>query len=95
MTLGTILLIILILILIGALPNWGYSRDWGYYPSGGIGLVCDYHPHISFDGQNITLWNGDGRPRHLKSELNQDLLAFIKKTGWRWNLFGHGTVSYI
>ena len=37
--LGTILLIILILALIGALPNWGYSRGWGYYPSGGLGLV--------------------------------------------------------
>jgi hypothetical protein len=36
---STILLIILILLLIGALPNWGYSRSWGYYPSGGIGLV--------------------------------------------------------
>jgi hypothetical protein len=38
-TLGTILIILLILILIGALPSWGYSRDWGYFPSGGIGLV--------------------------------------------------------
>lgn len=37
--LGTILLIILILILIGALPTWNHSRSWGYYPSGGIGLV--------------------------------------------------------
>jgi hypothetical protein len=37
--LGTILLIILILILIGALPTWPYSGGWGYYPSGGIGLV--------------------------------------------------------
>jgi len=35
----TILLIILILLLIGALPSWGYSRGWGYYPSGGLGLV--------------------------------------------------------
>jgi hypothetical protein len=35
----TILLIILILLLIGALPNWGYSRNWGYYPSGGVGLI--------------------------------------------------------
>ncbi|MGE3872909.1 MAG: DUF3309 family protein [Parvibaculaceae bacterium] len=35
----TILLIILILLLIGALPSWGYSRGWGYYPSGGIGLL--------------------------------------------------------
>ena len=37
--LGTILLIILILLLIGALPNWGYSRSWGYGPSGGLGLI--------------------------------------------------------
>jgi hypothetical protein len=36
---GTILLIILIVILIGALPTWPYSGGWGYYPSGGIGLV--------------------------------------------------------
>jgi hypothetical protein len=39
MGLGTILIIILILALIGALPNWGYSRGWGYYPSGGLGLL--------------------------------------------------------
>ena len=39
MTLGTILLIILIILLIGSLPTWGYSTGWGYYPSGGLGLV--------------------------------------------------------
>jgi hypothetical protein len=39
MSLGTILLIILILLLIGALPTWPYSSGWGYYPSGGLGLV--------------------------------------------------------
>jgi hypothetical protein len=39
MTLGTILLIILVLILLGALPAWPYSRSWGYIPSGGLGLV--------------------------------------------------------
>lgn len=39
MSVGTILLIILILILIGALPTWPHSRGWGYYPSGGIGLI--------------------------------------------------------
>jgi hypothetical protein len=38
-SLGTILLIILILILIGALPTWPHSAGWGYYPSGGIGLI--------------------------------------------------------
>jgi hypothetical protein len=36
---GTILLVILILILIGALPTWPHSRGWGYYPSGGAGLL--------------------------------------------------------
>ena len=36
---GTILIIILIILLIGALPSWGYSRGWGYFPSGGPGLV--------------------------------------------------------
>ena len=36
---GTILLIILILLLVGALPTWSYSSGWGYYPSGGLGLV--------------------------------------------------------
>lgn len=39
MTLGTILVIILILILVGAIPNWGYSRGWGYGPSGIVGVV--------------------------------------------------------
>jgi hypothetical protein len=37
--LRTVLLVLLILILIGALPAWPYSAGWGYYPSGGIGLV--------------------------------------------------------
>ena len=36
---STILIIILVILLIGALPTWGYSRGWGYYPSGGLGLV--------------------------------------------------------
>jgi hypothetical protein len=37
--LGTVLLIILILALVGALPAWPYSTGWGYYPSGGLGLI--------------------------------------------------------
>ncbi len=37
--LGTILLIVLILLLIGAIPSWPHSRSWGYGPSGGLGLV--------------------------------------------------------
>ena len=37
--LETVLIVLLILALIGAFPRWGYSRDWGYWPSGGLGLV--------------------------------------------------------
>ena len=37
--LGTILLVLFILLLLGALPTWPHSRGWGYYPSGGLGLV--------------------------------------------------------
>jgi len=37
--LGTILIVVLILFLLGALPNWPHSRSWGYFPSGGLGLV--------------------------------------------------------
>ena len=39
MSLGTILLIVLILMLIGAIPSWSHSKSWGYGPSGGLGLV--------------------------------------------------------
>ncbi len=40
MTLSTVLLIVLIILLIGALPSWPHSRNWGYVPSGGLGLVA-------------------------------------------------------
>jgi hypothetical protein len=39
MSISTILLILLVLLLVGALPTWPYSGGWGYYPSGGLGLV--------------------------------------------------------
>lgn len=39
MSLGTILLVILILMLVGAIPSWSHSRNWGYGPSGGLGVV--------------------------------------------------------
>ena len=38
-TLGTVLLIILVLMLVGAVPSWPHSRSWGYAPSGGLGLI--------------------------------------------------------
>lgn len=37
--LGTILIVLLVLALVGALPRWPHSREWGYYPTGGIGLI--------------------------------------------------------
>jgi Protein of unknown function (DUF3309) len=37
--LGTVLIVVVILMLLGALPTWPHSRQWGYYPSGGLGLV--------------------------------------------------------
>lgn len=37
--LATILIIVVVLAILGALPRWGYSRGWGYYPSGGLGLI--------------------------------------------------------
>lgn len=37
--LGTIVVVILILALLGALPRWSHSREWGYYPTGGVGLI--------------------------------------------------------
>ena len=37
--LTTVLIVVLVLMLVGALPNWSHSRQWGYYPSGGLGLV--------------------------------------------------------
>jgi len=36
---GTILLVLLVLLVVGALPTWPYSSSWGYYPSGGLGLI--------------------------------------------------------
>ena len=39
MSIGTILLILLILMLVGAFPAWPHSKNWGYYPSGGLGLL--------------------------------------------------------
>jgi hypothetical protein len=37
--LGTILIVVVVLMLLGALPSWPHSRSWGYYPSGGLGLI--------------------------------------------------------
>ena len=65
MSLGLILLIILVLVVIGALPHWPYSNRWGYYPSGGAGLLFDYPIDLTkrpLDNQaamvtNLFYWN--------------------------------------
>jgi Protein of unknown function (DUF3309) len=51
MSLGTILLILLVLLLLGALPTWPYSTGWGYYPSGGLGLVVIVLLVLVFSGR--------------------------------------------
>lgn len=50
---GTILLIILILLLIGAFPTWPYSSGWGYYPSGGIGLGPHHRSYSRAGGTHL------------------------------------------
>ena len=61
MGLGTILLIVLILMLIGAFPTWPHSRSWGYGPSGGLGLVVIIIIVLLVMGR---LWPCDPRPGH-------------------------------
>jgi hypothetical protein len=55
--LGAILIIILILLVIGLIPRWGYSSGWGYYPSSGLVLILLMHP-----GQAGGAWNGSLSP---------------------------------
>lgn len=60
MSLGTMLLIVLILRLIGVIPSWPRSRSWGYGPSGGIGLYRDRHHRAAVERTDLT---GRSAPR--------------------------------
>jgi len=51
---GTVLLIVLILMLIGAFPTWPHSKNWGYYSSSGLGLVVVILLVLVFNGQNLS-----------------------------------------
>jgi hypothetical protein len=51
MTISTLLLIVLVLILLGALPTWPHSKSWGYYPSGGTGLLLVILLILLFSGR--------------------------------------------
>ena len=53
--LTTILIVVLILALIGALPTWGYSRNWGYGPGGGLGLHPDHRPDPDADRTRVAI----------------------------------------
>ena len=87
--LGTILLVILILALVGALPTWGHSRSWGYLPSGGLGIVVvivmliDLLDRVARPRRGAALRNrqfGDGR---------------ITAPGrWRWRLRRRATATW-
>ncbi len=61
MSLGMILLIVLILLLVGAFPRWGYSRGWGYGPSGGLGLVLVIVLILVLLGASERSWIRSGR----------------------------------
>ena len=50
---GTILIVILVLVLIGALPTWGHSKSWGVYPSGGVGLILLIVIVLLLAGRNL------------------------------------------
>ena len=54
--LGTILIVILVLALFGALPRWPHSRDWGYYPTGGVGLILFIVIILLVLGRIWALW---------------------------------------
>jgi hypothetical protein len=59
---STILLVVLVLLLVGALPTWPYSRGWGYYPSGGLGLVVLVLLVLALSGRLEAAPPGDVRP---------------------------------
>src|SRR5437868_14829095 len=67
---STILLVILILLLIGALPTWPYSRGWGYYPSGGLGLIVLVVLILALAGA-MWLSNDTARRASLNPRLNE------------------------
>ncbi|MEI9960907.1 MAG: DUF3309 domain-containing protein [Limisphaerales bacterium] len=51
--LGTILIVLLVLMLLGTLPTWPHSKNWGYYPSGGLGVASGYFDYSAFVGKNL------------------------------------------
>src|ERR1700680_4115097 len=70
----TILVVILLLVALGAMPTWPYSRSWGYYPSSGLGLVVLILVILLFIGRIQTLGQRAQPPRELTlADINRDL----------------------
>ena len=61
--LGTILIVVLLLLLLGAWPSWPYSRGWGYYPSGTLGLVLVVVLVLALSGPHLTGPGGHGKEK--------------------------------
>ena len=69
MGIGTILLIVLVLLLLGAFPRWGYSRNWGYGPSGGMGMLLVIVLILVLLGASEGSWIRSGRGGHSNPDL--------------------------
>ncbi len=68
-----ILLIILVLLLVGALPTWPHSKSWGYYPSGGLGLILLHHPHHCPASRGITSRRKGPRDSRVSSRIEYEV----------------------
>src|SRR5947207_7794624 len=66
MSISLILLIVIILLLVGALPAWPYSSGWGYWPSGGLGLIFVNRYDICARGTPLNVSGGVAPPRHQR-----------------------------
>src|SRR4029079_105507 len=72
--LGTILIVVLILMLLGAMPTWGHSRNWGYGPSGGLGLVVIVLVVLLLTGR---IWSASFRKSNVSRAMNKLKLVAI------------------
>ena len=81
MSLGTILLIVLVLLLIGAIPSWPHSRGWGYGPSGGLGLVVLM---LLFDAKRTVPIPPKSFQSQTFSQLQQKSLRWLRR--WEQSL---------
>lgn len=84
--LGTVLIVVLLLVLLGSWPSWPYSRDWGYYPSSTIGLILVVIVVLALLGRIVVVFKGGAvalvthqveYPRHRVANLVQQIAATL------------------